>query len=156
MATALLIAASGARSEEVACDAAVVRQAWDLLKLVRYGQSSFERAAFVMRGADGQHSFLPWNDQHAFCTASYSGVPPRGAVAIIHTHPNSTPYPSDGDERLALRTGLPVYVLTRTMVCRTTGHGVEHLLDGDWNPERPQARVSSVCGASFVSVAAAR
>ena len=156
MAMALLITAARSECAEITCDAVVVRDAWDLLKLARYGRSDRERAAFVMQDAAGRHSFRAWHDQHKLLSATYFGVLPRDAVAIIHTHPNGSPYPSDGDEQVALRTGLPVYVLTRTRICRTTGHGVEHLLDGDWNPAHPRARVSSVCGTSFVSVAAAR
>ena len=145
MGMALLITTSRSECAEIACDAVVVKQAWDLLKLARYGQSNQEHAAFIMRDADGDYHFMIWHDQQEFCRATYPGGLPRNAVAIIHTHPNSVPYPSDGDAQLALRAGLPVYVVTRTMISRTTGRGVEHVWDGDWDPERPRGGVRSIC-----------
>jgi proteasome lid subunit RPN8/RPN11 len=145
---ALLITTSRSECVEIACDPVVVRQAWDLLKLARYGQSIQEHAAFITSGADGDHPFMIWPYGHQFCHATYSGPLPGNAVAIIHTHPNPLPYPSDDDMRLALRTGLPVYVVTRTMISRTTGRGFERLWSGDWNPELARGDVRSICRSS--------
>ncbi len=148
MGMALLITTSRSECAEIACDPVVIRQAWDLLKLARYGQSIQEHAAFITSGADGDHHFMIWRYRHEFCRATYSGPLPGNAVAIIHTHPNSLPYPSEDDVLVALRTGLPVYVVTRTMISRTTGRGVERLWSGDWNPERPRDEVRSICRTS--------
>jgi hypothetical protein len=151
MGMALLITTPRSESAEIACDAAVVRQAWDLLKLARLGQSNQEHAAFITRDVDGNHQFVVWPFANEFRSATYRGALPTDAVAIIHTHPNSVPYPSDDDVHLALSTGLPVDVVTRTMISRTTGHGVQQVYSGDWNPERPRNDVRSICRAGVVA-----
>lgn len=142
---AVLLITSKAEASEIACETAVVRGAWDLLKLSGYGQWDQEHAAFITRDTQGNHQLLHWQYQREFQRATYRGPVPPNAVAIIHTHPNSLPNPSSGDTRLAHRTGLPVYVVTRKVITRTRGHAVEVLWWGDWNPERFDHRVRSIC-----------
>lgn len=145
---ALLMTGAKSRGEEIACDPAVIRQAWGLLKVAAYGQSWQEHAAFITRGADGRRSLTMWKFEHESCRATYSGARPEHVVAIIHTHPNSLPLPSNGDALLARHTRLPVYVVTRTMISRTDGRHTESVWDGDWNPGRAPSGARSICSAN--------
>jgi len=125
-----------ANGAAIACNRIVIREAWDLLRLARYGQSQQERAGFVIADPAGRLRVVRWNYTSEFHRATWSGTIPAGVVAIIHTHPNTYPFPSEGDRELARRSGIPVYVLTREMIVRTTGKRVERVLTGDWNPGR--------------------
>jgi proteasome lid subunit RPN8/RPN11 len=137
----MLVMAIHAQRTEVACNDAVLAKAWALLREARYGQSAREHAAFVVLGRDG-YSFVAWPYGASEYAAHYDGAIPANAVAIVHTHPNSHPMPSAEDEAVARRVGLPVYVVTRTMIART---GAVRVWDGDWKPDaRGAAR--SVCG----------
>lgn len=142
---AVLLITSKVEAGEIACETAVVRGAWDLLKRSGYGQWAQEHAAFIIRDPQGNHQLLHWQYQREFQRATYRGSVPPNAVAIIHTHPNALPNPSSGDRRLAHRTGLPVYVVTRREITRTGDHAVEVLWWGDWNPELQDLHVRSVC-----------
>jgi hypothetical protein len=100
----------------------------------RYGFSETEEAAFVIRDAEGLISFVRWPPAGVKQQARWPGAFPAGTIAIVHTHPNRIPNPSALDERAARRKGIPIYVLTRTKITRTTGGGVEVVVDGDWSP----------------------
>jgi proteasome lid subunit RPN8/RPN11 len=135
----LLLALNGPK-EEIACNDAVLAQAWTLLAAARYGQSARERAAFVV--FDGRtFSFVSWPDHASPYAARYAGAIPQHTVAIVHTHPNARPLPSPEDEETARRLGLPVYVLTRTMIARTDA---KRVWEGDWQPGGAGAR--NACG----------
>lgn len=138
LAIGLMLTAGSARPAEIECNREFVTRSSELLKLAGYGYSPYERAAFVVLDSSGRARFVLWPLQHRFCEATYDGVTPVNAVAIIHTHPNVSPLPSNDDARLARRIHLPVYVLTRTMITRTNGREMEILRTGDWllSPER--------------------
>ena len=78
----------------------------------------FETAAFIVRGPDGGLSRIFWPGGHLFRRARWRGVIPPNAVAVMHTHPNRMPRPSDHDIAESKRIGLPFYVVTRTTLCR--------------------------------------
>ena len=113
-------------------DAPFLAESWQLLQLASYGHSTFERAAFVIRDPDGAQRFVAWPFRHQSHKATYAGTVPPGTVAIIHTHPNGAPFPSEGDKELASRTGLTIYIVTRTMITRTEGRGLTVVVTGDW------------------------
>lgn len=142
---AVLLITSQAEAGDIVCETAVVRGAWDLLRLSGYGQRKQEHAAFIIRNPQGDHRLLHWQHRREFQRATYRGAVPPNAVAIIHTHPNSLPNPSSGDTRLARRIGLPVYVVTRKLITRTMGHSAEVVWRGDWNPDEPDHRARSIC-----------
>jgi proteasome lid subunit RPN8/RPN11 len=68
--------------------------------------------------------------------ATYRGRIPDRTLAIIHTHPNARPNPSPDDIATAQKLGMPVYVVTRSMVTRTDGWRTTRVAQGDWNPGR--------------------
>jgi proteasome lid subunit RPN8/RPN11 len=105
---------------------------WAMLAEARYGYSETEEAAFVVRDTDGRLTFVRWPEPGAQHQARWPGAFPAGTIAIVHTHPNHTPRPSRLDERAARRRGIPIYVLTRTKITRTTGGEAEVVIDGDW------------------------
>lgn len=151
-----LAESASAALTELACDGNVLRQSWELLALGGYGSFQTERAAFVIRDGDGGLSFRMWPYVAAQRRATFHGVIPRDAIAIVHTHPNRHPFPSPDDAWLASRLGMPVYVVTRTAIARTTGRKTETIWSGDWSPlprAGPGSRggaVSRVCGQSGV------
>lgn len=132
----LLATASVASANELVSDSRAMTQSWELLRSANYGQSSRERAAFLVRNEEGGLELVPWQFGAESMRAAYRGAVPAGTVAIIHTHPNGLPYPSRGDAELARRLALPVYVLTRHSVSFTDGSRTELVARGDWNPSR--------------------
>lgn len=135
----MLLAGTGRSSDNLECHAGFVTQSWDLLKMAAFGQSKFEHAAFIVRDPSGAERFAYWPFRHQASEATYDQAIPDNAIAIIHTHPNPVPLPSDHDIHLAGRLHLPVYVVTRTMIARTDGQRVEILYSGNWQPSSDRA-----------------
>ena len=146
------LAAGSMLGEDVGCSRAFVSGSWSLLRLAAYGQSTYEHAAFIVRDDSGEARLVPWPfDRQAF-EATFHGAVPPNAIAIVHTHPNSVPLPSAGDAALARRLGLPVYVVTRTLVSRTNGNSTATIWSGDWNPERDAGGRSRCVSATIAQV----
>lgn len=141
----LLMAAAHVHARDIACEATVLKQSWDLLAQARYGQSDYEYGAFIVRSDSGQFELSGWTFDHEALSAHYAGTVSPRVVAITHTHPNRLPMPSDGDILLARRTGLPVYVLTRMMISVTDGHGSRVVTSRDWRPVQSGHQVSGGC-----------
>lgn len=133
-------------ASEIACEGATLVQAWELLADAQYGRSRREHAAFVVRGADGTLALDRWPFEAESARATFRGAVPAGTVAIIHTHPNDLEYPSEGDQRLAGRMGLPVYVVTRSRISKTDGESIESIWIGNWNPWAAGQAARSRCG----------
>jgi proteasome lid subunit RPN8/RPN11 len=133
-------------ARELACEGAVLAQAWQLLESAQFGRSRREHAAFIVRRADGAHELERWPYEAESHRASYEGSLPAGTVAIIHTHPNELELPSEGDRRLASRSGLPVYVVTRTRISKTARGEVETIWSGNWDPRFAGRSARSKCG----------
>lgn len=112
-----------------------------MLEQAMWGRSERERAAFVIRSAEGTLSVQPWPYTAAVMEASVASLP-QGVVAILHTHPNHRRNPSPEDADVAHRLGIPVYVITRSSIRFTTGSGVQSVWHGDWNPVAPRAQTS--------------
>ncbi len=91
-----------------------------------------ERAAFVIR-RDARIYCLAWNPSPEPDMARWEGPVPDGTIAIVHTHPNWLPMPSNIDARTARETRLPVYVVTRGRISKTTGQRGEVVLAGSWD-----------------------
>ncbi|MGZ5446290.1 MAG: Mov34/MPN/PAD-1 family protein [Thermoanaerobaculia bacterium] len=76
-----------------------------------YGRFERERAAFLIREADGTLTLEPW--MHGdFRHASFRGAIPSRTIAILHTHPANLPRPSARDRAEARRLGIAVVVIT--------------------------------------------
>jgi hypothetical protein len=104
-----------------------------LLRNARYGCSSQEQAAFLIRDARGATFFLRWRGNGELNRAEWDGPLPAGTVAIIHTHPNWLPLPSNRDIRVAREASVPVYVITLTRIARTDGGAPFVVVSGDWS-----------------------
>jgi hypothetical protein len=116
-------------------DEPVVRQTcWRLLARARFGFSRGEQAAFIVRGESGRISAVEWPSKGEPDSALWVGAFPAGTVAIVHTHPNWLGTPSRIDAHTARSTHLPVYVITRTRICKTDGASTHIVVDGDWQP----------------------
>ena len=83
----------------------------DLLAEAGYGRFATERAAFLIAESDGGLTLAPW-EVRGYHRASYRGIVPERAIAIVHTHPAHLPQPSTHDRAEARRLGLPVVVVT--------------------------------------------
>ena len=75
-----------------------------------------ESAAFIVRENDGSYRCLMWPQTNQFQKQTFNGGMPAGTVAIVHTHPQNAPLPSQGDIEVAQRLHVPNYVLTRTNI----------------------------------------
>lgn len=123
----------GTISSEITCDGAVREQAWVLLAGAQFGRSNRERAAFVVRSANGGYVFQLWPFDVVKLRATFEGAIPAGAVAVIHTHPNTAEFPSENDRLLSARIGLPIYVVTRWRISKAEGGRVESVWHGSWH-----------------------
>jgi hypothetical protein len=90
-----------------------------------------ERAAFVIRRNERIYC-LAWKPSPEPDMARWDGPLPEGTIAIVHTHPNWLPMPSNVDARTARETRLPVYVVTRSRISKTNGQRGEVVLAGSW------------------------
>jgi hypothetical protein len=90
----------------------------DLFEVSHTAARDTERALFLTRGDDGNLGYELWPATHQRRKATYRGTVPPNTVAIAHTHPNGMPKPSQHDIDEAARTGLPIYVVTRTSIAR--------------------------------------
>jgi hypothetical protein len=133
------ILAPSISATDLALETPVREMSWRLLGNARLGFSHEEQAAFVVRTASGAYGFFSWPSNGVFDSARWEGPFPGGVVAIIHTHPNWMPSPSSIDARTARATGVPVYVITRTEISKTTGGAAEVVISGDWHsrPDTP-------------------
>jgi hypothetical protein len=105
----------------------------DLLRHGRFGMSQREEAAFLIRNAAGATFFLHWPGDGELNQASWNGPIPTGTVAIVHTHPNYLPLPSNRDNRVARAAEIPVFVITRMSITRTDGDKPTVIAAGDWS-----------------------
>jgi proteasome lid subunit RPN8/RPN11 len=105
----------------------------DLLRHARFGMSNTEEAAFLIRNAAGATFFLHWRSDGELNQATWTGPIPAGTVAILHTHPNYLPIPSNRDIRVAREIAIPVYVITRNRIERTDGDKAVVVVAGDWS-----------------------
>ena len=90
---------------DVLHDPSVVACFAHLLREAGFGFAPVERAAFVFMNADGEFRCLDWPPTHQFKAAHWNGPIPVGVVALAHTHPVVSPYPSVDDRDEAVRIG---------------------------------------------------
>lgn len=119
---------------EIASDPRVREQLWTLLRDAFYGYAKMEEAAFVVRKSDGELGIVRWPSAGVPNQSRWRGSFPRGTVAIAHTHPNEYSEPSRADRRTAKTCRVPVYVITRLKITKTTGGASITIVRGDWNP----------------------
>lgn len=115
---------------------ALLQKSWNLLAAARWGTTQYERAAFATIASDGKLEFVLWPRSDRELRADFAGAQPAGTIAIVHTHPNCYPLPSDHDAEVARRLGIRVYTLTRNAVTFTDGRTTHYVATGDWNPAR--------------------
>lgn len=124
---------------EIAGDPRVREQLWILLRGAFYGHAKLEEAAFVVRNPDGELGIVRWPSTGVPNESRWLGAFPEGTVAIAHTHPNGFPEPSRADKRTAKTRRMPVYVITRLKITKTTGGASITIVRGDWNPAATRA-----------------
>lgn len=95
-------------------------------------EREMEQAAYVVRTPAGALYFVWWPAAGERNSVEWRGPIPRGAIALVHTHPPWLPMPSRLDMATASRTRLPVYVVTPFLVLKTTGGPAEMVLAGEW------------------------
>lgn len=93
---------------------------------------SREHGAFVVRTSEGMLYFVAWPPSGERDILRWYGRFPEGTVAILHTHPSGLPMPSKLDRNAARGARVPVYVITRPIISRTTGGAPEIVMSGGW------------------------
>ncbi len=121
-------------TSELAKDPVILEGLWAMLGRAQFGFSSLEQAAFVLSAPDGTLSLMPWPATGGLNESHWKGALPSDAIAIVHTHPNKFPNPSRLDAQTAIETGLPVYVLTRSTIMKTSGGHTEVVVNRPWTP----------------------
>jgi proteasome lid subunit RPN8/RPN11 len=124
----------GTMQSDLAYDPRVRAELWRLIGEARYGFAEREEAMFIVRDARGRLSFVRWTSMGVPHQTRWTGAWPRGVIAIAHTHPNWVPEPSRTDVRVAMRNKVPVYVVTRTRITKTSGGATREVIAGDWRP----------------------
>lgn len=95
----------------------------ELLERGGYGHWNTEQAAFIVMGESGQYGCVAWPSRVQYHRSTFDGMIPPRTVAIVHTHPEATPRGSDGDQRTAMRLGVPVFVVTARNIYLVTVDG---------------------------------
>jgi hypothetical protein len=108
--------------------------AFCLWQASQFGATSTESAAWLVEKGSGVE-LLAWPTGAGSHRSAWRGDPPKGAVALVHTHPRADgPRPSLHDTKLAMRLGLPVSVLSREGVFTALPSGrVVQERTSDWN-----------------------
>jgi proteasome lid subunit RPN8/RPN11 len=110
----------------------VVRDFCRMLLEKAVSERSREQGAFVVRTKEGHLYFVTWPPSEEMDRLRWHGSFPKGTVAIVHTHPSWIRDASKLDILAARRSRIPVYVITRTMISKTTGDGSVVVVEGDW------------------------
>lgn len=119
-------------SDPIATDPVLLAQFYCLWHASNYGVSEFERSAWIVSSGSGM-SLDWWPAAGAFNKETFTGTIPSGAVAVVHTHPNSKgEKPSTGDQDQARKLGLPFYVVTGQSIWRTDGASESQVAPDDW------------------------
>jgi proteasome lid subunit RPN8/RPN11 len=97
---------------------------------------SREHGAFVVRTAEGVLYFVVWPPSGERDILRWSGHFPEGTIAILHTHEAWVPDASKLDMRAARGARVPVYVITRQTITKTTGAPSEVVMGAEWMKRR--------------------
>jgi hypothetical protein len=88
----------------------------DLVTRSELNSEQPEMAAFLVDGPDGPTCVRwPVSDGRSH-SATFHGSVPRGAFAIVHTHPYPLERPSRHDVRKARSLDMPIYVVSRKSI----------------------------------------
>ncbi len=91
----------GKRGDELMDNRQVEIQSYNLFKKSGYGNEPTERSMWVTSN-NGQYGFVPWDWSAEYAKETWHGPAPKGAVAVVHTHPSSkSARPSRDDHDLA-------------------------------------------------------
>ncbi len=115
-----------------AANSFVRRTCLELLRASRFGFDKAERAAFIVRSANGSLSEIEWPSTGLNNGERWFGAIPHNTIAIVHTHPCWIPRPSAVDATTARRSGIPVWVITRKHLYMTDGTREFDVAQEDW------------------------
>jgi hypothetical protein len=121
-----------AAAREPARDPAILAAFWELLGHAQYGFSEMEQGAFIICDDEGKLSLLQWPMTGRRKTTGWRGAVPQNAIGVVHTHPNATPKPSLHDAQTAIAMRMPVYVLTRSSIMKTSGGVTDVIVNRPW------------------------
>jgi proteasome lid subunit RPN8/RPN11 len=133
---ALLLLALGGTAPAELADDPVVRDFCRVLLEKAVAERSREQGAFVVRTEEGILYFVTWPPSEEMDRLRWYGSFPKGTVAIVHTHPSWLREASKLDMLAAKRARIPVYVITKSMISKTTGEASVAVVEGDWASRR--------------------
>jgi len=124
----IVLVAAHASAGELLLTGGVLNIFAEVLRLGSFGLRDVETAAFVVREEDGSYRCELWPPTNQFHATRFRWPPPPNAVAIVHTHPASSPRSSHVDRETAMRLAIPVYSLTIANVYMVDALGVSRPL----------------------------
>ena len=122
-ALAVPVAAADDPYPELSRDPAVLALFAKLLVDGGAGFRETERAAFLLLHPDGTYSLAPWPATQSPRAHAFTGTVPHFTLAVVHTHPSSSPRPSAADREAARRLRLPIVILTPRDIAYATPAG---------------------------------
>ncbi len=121
-----------APADAITSDPSAMAQFFCLFRAAQYGVAEYERAAWIV-SSGGSISLGWWPASYSHNKETFKGVVPSGAIAFVHTHPNSaSPQPSHDDKDASSNIGLPLYVISGDAIWRTDGSSDSQVADADW------------------------
>lgn len=108
--------------------------AFCLWQAASFGAATTESAAWLVEEGSSP-ALVAWPTGSGSHRSAWRGDPPKGAFALVHTHPRADgPRPSVPDAKLAARLRLPVSVISREGVFTALPDGrIVQDRTSDWN-----------------------
>lgn len=99
-----------------------------------FGFSPTETAAFIIQDGDKNFRCVMWAPTNDYHEAHFREAMPAHVVAIVHTHPNGSPRPSQIDRLTAIHLGISIFAVTISSVYEVDAAGVviEHERNRHW------------------------
>ena len=136
--------AASASESRIGTKATVRQLCYQLWADTNFGwNNKWERAAWVIRGSDGNFQWIEWNFKEGQTLTTWNKQLPQGTIAQIHTKDSlPNPQPSSDDVTTAKINNIAVYTVSGSGIWRVAANGeITKEADKDWYHNIPQVEV---------------